>query len=237
MTNTPVATPIWQRLLAAVLLVACLWGIWLSWQWGTGNLYMRQGQQLIQHWQHGGRYESELAEQAQRSLRQAIERHPQHPNYPMVLGKLHQWQAFLDADVAYSGLIAAQEQFQLASELRAGWPATWMDLAQVSFELNGNRWQDDSRYYWLQAQQSGPYFEPVVRTEIPLILTAWPQLSVLDQQLFLAKLSQIQQHHGLSRLLFQSAQQQGQLPVICTYVAISPATEALRSSYLHRQHC
>ncbi len=226
-----------SKLVASVLLLACLSLIWLSWHRGTGNLYMQQGQQLIRHWQQGGQFEHQLFLQAEQSLQTAIDRHPQHPNYPLVLGKLYQWQAFLQPEQAETALNLAYQHLQLSAELRPSWPTTWIDLAQVSYELAGNQWQANSQFYWQQAQQHGALFEPMLNTEISLLMRAWPQISPVQQQQFLQKIVYIQDHHGLSRHLFSQARQHERLAALCTFVGLSQQTERLAASYLYRQNC
>ncbi|WP_119394264.1 VpsP family polysaccharide biosynthesis protein [Salinibius halmophilus] len=219
--------------LAALTLVT----IYLSWQWGTANLYYKKADYYLTYWQDGGDVEANIYQDAVDAINVALNRHPQHPHYLNVRAKIYQWGAFSNMADPAELLTAAKADFLRATELRPLWPITWMDLAQVEVDLAGGEFTEQAQAYFDQANEVGPYLHELLQTELALLTRVWPQLSTDYQQHYYQKVEAVKGNYKLIRFAFEDAKAKDRLRGICTFTLLDEDMQSVRDGWLYRNYC
>lgn len=223
----------------AVIALAAVTGVcmYFSWQWGTANLFYKEADYYLSYWQDGGKVDPAIYQEAIESINTALARHPQHPHYLNVRGKIYQWGAFAKMDDETALLEAAKQDFLRATELRPLWPITWIDLAQVEVDLAGGVFTEQAQSYVDQANQVGPYLHEVLQTEFALLTRLWPTLPAQYQAHYYKKIEAVRGNYNLLRFAFEDAKAKGTLNGLCTFILLDADMATVQDGWLYRQHC
>jgi len=93
---TAQASALTGKLVKAFALVTCLWVGYWAYHFAIASLYILASERQIELWNKAPQNVTrEHVDQVTGWLERAIEHDPRHPHYYNLLGKSHQWQAYV----------------------------------------------------------------------------------------------------------------------------------------------
>lgn len=223
----------------AIALLSCLWvGFW-AYHFAIASLYILASERQIELWNKTPQNVTlENVDKVTGWLERAIEHDPRHPHYYNLLGKSHQWQAYVQyteqknapMTIAFSEQESPQRALQLAkqaylkgAQLRPEWPVTWSDLAQIEHQLHGA----DLNLYLRNADHFGPYMAEVNLTLASIGLERWNQLDKELRMITMRHIDRALRHPQVAQRFARYAQSLDKLNLAC--VLASRAPDALQT--------
>ncbi|MCG7545294.1 hypothetical protein MHM93_14025 [Pseudoalteromonas sp. MM17-2] len=186
-----------------------------------GNLAYLQGKTLLSHLQlQQDELEPAVGSthymRAHMRLQRAAELVPNHAQYHTIQAQLSLY-GFAHGYADGVELRTAKEQLLHSLSLRPSWPYTWLELAKVSYSLDGIN--DSVWQYLKQAQQYGPFIKEVNITSVEFYLLYYAELNAEQRQALRTQLQRALVQRDGAWLLWERAQLRMRKTLLCHEVA------------------
>jgi hypothetical protein len=133
--------PLWtHKLLPALLLVVCCWLAASVVNKGMASAYYFKANYYLELWQRKPDTLTAASwQQAAEAIETAVELHPTHPHYLLIMAKINEWAWYKKIKTA-DQILVNEQLYKLAIELRPGWPNAYAEyayfLAMVNFRIS-----------------------------------------------------------------------------------------------------
>lgn len=148
---------------------------------GTAALYALYVEREINAWtQYPDSVEYQRIETAEGFALKATQWHSMHPHYHNLLGKIHEWKAYINnGEDNESSLLKAESSYKSGIRLRPNWPDTWADLLKVQYLLNSN----EIELTLHNAHANGPFTLYVHRIVADVGMLSWERLTAKSRSI------------------------------------------------------
>ncbi|MBN3495293.1 VpsP family polysaccharide biosynthesis protein [Vibrio neptunius] len=155
--------------------------LYLSYHFGVASLYAKAVSNQIEQWNASNKKPSfSDIESAEKLISAGLTHHPSHPHYFDLQGKVYEWKAYISDSLdkeAYLKL--AKSAYLNSAELRPNWPNTWVNLATLETQMQG----ESRELYLRKADQKGPFVPQVNLKIATLALSHWQQFTPQERKL------------------------------------------------------
>jgi tetratricopeptide (TPR) repeat protein len=210
------------KVVAVVLLLSSCWLITYIAPIGLASAYYFKANYYLELWQRKPQT-LDLAswQEAADAIEKAIELHPKHPHYLLILAKINEWAWYKGLKTA-DQILVNDQLYKLAIELRPGWTNAYADYAYYLGIVN---FRVSEAFAQLEkARKYGPYTAEVFQRTLLIAGAHWPLLNGDQKVLSFLVLAQMVKN---SRISYQQALQIGQdhklLRPFCIYLRLKHA--------------
>jgi hypothetical protein len=208
-----------HKLLPALLLIACCWLAASVVNKGMASAYYFKANYYLELWQRKPDTLTAASwQQAAEAIEKAVELHPTHPHYLLILAKINEWAWYKKIKTA-DQILVNEQLYKLAIELRPAWPNAYADYAYylgiVNFRIS------EAFAELAKAAHYGPYTSEVYQRTLLISASRWSLLNGEQKvQSFKALEQMIKNSYGTYRNALEIANSYKLARPFCIYLKL-----------------